>query len=123
MKRERFAWVTVIPTAWLLLCTLTAGWQKVFHSNPKIGFLAHADKFSKSLSEGQILAPAKSLDQMQQIIMNDYIDAGLALMFMSIVISIVYFASRTCYKAWVAHHPTAKEAPFVSVTDINTANA
>jgi carbon starvation protein len=28
MKRQRYAWVALVPTAWLLICTLTAGWQK-----------------------------------------------------------------------------------------------
>lgn len=30
MKRQRYAWVALVPTAWLLICTLTAGWQKAF---------------------------------------------------------------------------------------------
>ena len=42
MKRERYAWVTILPTLWLLVCTLTAGLQKILSDNPKIGFLAHA---------------------------------------------------------------------------------
>ena len=34
MKRERSAWVTIVPTLWLLICTLTAGLQKLFHPAP-----------------------------------------------------------------------------------------
>ncbi|MCC4118824.1 hypothetical protein LLG90_26070, partial [Aromatoleum toluclasticum] len=45
MKRERFAWVTVVPTIWLLACTLTAGWQNMFDPNPKIGFLAQVSRY------------------------------------------------------------------------------
>src|SRR5689334_2193690 len=41
MKRDRYVWVTLLPTIWLLICTLTAGWQKLFDPDPKIGFLAH----------------------------------------------------------------------------------
>ncbi|MGO8183072.1 carbon starvation CstA family protein, partial [Rhizobium leguminosarum] len=41
MKRERYAFVTIVPTLWLCVCTLTAGWQKLFSPDPKIGFLAH----------------------------------------------------------------------------------
>lgn len=40
MKRQRYAWVALVPTAWLLICTLTAGWQKAFSPDAKIGFLA-----------------------------------------------------------------------------------
>ena len=60
MKRERYAWVTGLPAAWVLICTLTAGWQKLFHENPAIGFLAHAERFGNAVAAGQVLAPAKS---------------------------------------------------------------
>jgi len=38
MKRQRYAWVAIFPTLFLLVCTLSAGWIKVFDDNPKIGF-------------------------------------------------------------------------------------
>jgi carbon starvation protein len=75
MKRERFAWVTLAPLTWLLVCTLTAGWQKMFHPDPKIGFIAHAQKYGDALARGEILAPAKSVAQMRQVIVNDGVKA------------------------------------------------
>ncbi len=110
MKREKFAWVTMLPTAWLLICTLTAGYQKLFHENPRIGFLAHAHKFEAALAEGKVLAPAKAPVQMQQIIMNDYIDATLAAIFMAVVLSILFFSIRACLQALRQDQPTTKEA-------------
>ena len=56
---------------------MTAGYQKLFHENPKIGFLSHAKVFQRALDEGKVLAPAKNVAQMKQIIFNDYIDAAL----------------------------------------------
>lgn len=112
MKRDRFAWVTMAPTAWLLACTLTAGWQKVFDANPRVGFLAHAAKYQAALDEGKLLAPAKSIEQMRQVIFNDYVDAGLAAMFMLVVISVLVFGIRTVLKARAAHQPSVKEAPY-----------
>jgi carbon starvation protein len=61
MKRERYAWVTIVPAAWLIVCTLTAGWQKLFHTEPSISFLALASKFGDALAQGKILAPATSV--------------------------------------------------------------
>jgi carbon starvation protein len=111
MKRGRYAWVTVVPTVWLLICTLTAGWQKIFDANPRVGFLAHAQKYQAALDEGKLLAPAKSMEQMRQVIFNDYVDAGLAALFMLVVVSVLVFGIRTVLKARAAHQPSAKESP------------
>ncbi|MYM85252.1 carbon starvation protein A [Duganella sp. FT50W] len=117
MKRGQYAWVTIVPTVWLLLCTLTAGWQKIFDANPKIGFLAHAAKYQATLDEGKILAPAKSVAQMQQVIFNDYLDASLAGFFVIVVLSVLIFGARTILRARANSKPTANESPMV----LNTA--
>ncbi len=109
MKRARFAWVSLLPTTWLLACTLTAGWQKVFSDNPKIGFLSHAAKYRGAFERGELLAPAKLMGQMQQIIVNDYIDASLCVLFMLVVVSILGYGIRACLVAWRADAPSTME--------------
>jgi len=109
MKRDRYAWVTMVPTAWLLICTLTAGWQKLFDADPKIGFLAHADVFSEALARGEILAPAKSAAEMQRIILNDRIDAALCVLFIVVVLSILGYGIGAIRKAKASPVPTAQE--------------
>ena len=118
MKRGQYAWVTITPTIWLLLCTLTAGWQKIFDANPRVGFLAHADKYSAALDAGQLLAPAKSVAQMQQIIFNDYLDAGLAGFFVIVVISVLLFGIRTILKARADSKPSTKESPYQAMPTV-----
>ena len=59
MKRERYAWVTVVPATWLVVCTVTAGLEKVFSPDPAVGFVSHARQFSDALAAGKVLAPAK----------------------------------------------------------------
>ena len=115
LKREKFAWVTMLPLSWLLICTLTAGYQKIFHDNPKIGFLAHAAKYSAAAAEGNVIAPAKSPAQMQQIIFNDYVDATLAAIFMSVVLSVLFFGIRACLLALRTAHPTSVETEAVKL--------
>lgn len=112
LKRERYAWVTVVPAIWLLLCTLTAGWQKIFHSNPKIGFLAAADKYQTALDQGKLLAPAKHPEQMKQIIFNNQIDAVMAGLFVLLVCSMLIFAIRACLQARRLREPSAQETPY-----------
>ncbi|WP_414635678.1 carbon starvation CstA family protein [Aromatoleum sp.] len=109
MKRERFAWVTLAPTVWLLACTLTAGWQKVFDANPKVGFLAQVSRYQAALDRGELLAPAKTVDQMHQIILNNQIDAGLSVFFILVVVSILGYGAQGCYRAYRAAHPTTRE--------------
>ena len=112
MKRDRYAWVTVLPTLWLLACTLTAGWQKLFHADPKVSFLAHAAKYNAAIAEGKVLAPAKSLAQMSRVVFNDYINAGLCAIFMFVVVSIVVFGIRSVQRARAENQPTARETPY-----------
>ena len=112
MKHDRFAWVTMIPATWVMACTLTAAWQKIFDANPRIGFLAHADKYKEAVANAQILAPAKSIAQMQQVIVNDYVNASLAGLFMLVLISMLVFGIRTVLRARGTAGPTAKESPF-----------
>ena len=111
MKRDRFAWVTMIPTAWLLVCTLSAGWLKLFSPDPKLGFLAHAAKFGAAADKGEVLAPAKSMAEMERIIFNDRIDAALVALFLAVVLSLLVFTIRTCLAARRSTEPTAQEIP------------
>ncbi len=52
MKKQRYAWVTILPTIWLFITSMTAGWQKIFHEKPSIGFLAQAKNSLTALNKG-----------------------------------------------------------------------
>ena len=112
MKQDRFAWVTIVPTVWLLICTLTAGWQKIFDANPRVGFLSHAAKYNAAIAKGELLAPAKSFEQMRQVVFNDYVDAALAGMFMLVVTSILIFGIRTILAARATKVTASGGTPF-----------
>jgi carbon starvation protein CstA len=113
MKKDRYAWVTAVPAAWLLCCTMTAGWLKIFSSDPKLGFLAHADKYAAAIAEGQVLAPAKSLDAMSRVVFNDRLDAALCALFMGVVISVLIYSIKAILAARRQGRATAQETPFV----------
>ncbi len=109
MKRQRYAWVTIAPTVWLLICTLVAGWQKLFHADPRIGFLAHADKFATAMAEGRLLAPAKTPADMARIVFNDRVDAAVCAFFVVLVLAIVGYGIAVARRALASERPTAQE--------------
>ena len=109
MKKQRVAWVTIVPAAWLVICTVTAGLEKIAHSNPAIGFLAHARRFSAALADNKVLAPAKSAADMSRVIFNDYVDATLAALFVAVVIATVVYGIIAIRKALGTAQPTAVE--------------
>lgn len=114
MKQTRYVWVTAVPALWIMTITLIASWQKLFHDNPKIGFLAQAERFKAAAGKGELLAPAKSMGAMQQIALNNTIDAILCGLFMGLVIALFIATLVTIRKAWKNTHPSVKETPFVA---------
>lgn len=112
MKKDRYAWVTAVPAAWLLACTMTAGWLKIFSADPKLGFLAHADKYAAAIAEGKVLAPAKTLEAMSRVVFNDRLDAALCALFMGVVLSVGVYSVKAILAARRAGRPTAQETAF-----------
>jgi carbon starvation protein len=109
MKRERYAFIAAAPAAWLYICTLTAGAEKIFHPDPKIGFLAHASRYSAAAAEGRLLAPAKTAAEMSRIIFNDYVNTTLCAIFIALVLSMLFFGLRAIGEARRATSVTTRE--------------
>ncbi|ENX43791.1 hypothetical protein F886_03149 [Acinetobacter sp. NIPH 542] len=113
MKKEKYVWVTIIPTIFLFVTCMTAGWQKIFHENPKIGFLAQAHKVSDAIARGEIIKPAKSIAEMQNIVMSNQINAVLCGFFMIVAIVMVIASIGIIRRALASPKPTVNEAPAV----------
>ncbi|MEO6689285.1 MAG: carbon starvation CstA family protein [Dokdonella sp.] len=118
MKRDRYVWIPLLPTVWLVICTLTAGWQKVLGSDVKVSFLAHARKYSAAIDGGQVIAPAKNMDDMHRILTNDYVDATLASIFMLLVVCVIVFGLRAAIAARRSAVVTAHETPYVALAGV-----
>ena len=103
MGRQRYAWVPVLPLVWLAAATLTAGWQKVFSPDPKLGFLAHAQSLAGSTDPNAA-----------RMIFNDRLDAALALFFMAIVMVVIVASAKEWYLVMAGRKtPRVNEAPYV----------
>ncbi|NWA19019.1 carbon starvation CstA family protein [Serratia liquefaciens] len=113
MKKQRYAWVTILPTVWLFITSMTAGWQKIFHEKPSIGFLAQAKKFSAGIEQGTLIAPAKTLKDMETIVFSNQINAALCAFFMLVAVTMLVSAFFVIRRALNASQPTAQESPIV----------
>lgn len=111
MKRQAYAWVALLPTSWLLVCTMTAGWEKTFSEDARVGFLAVANKFQTMLDSGN-LPPQYTESQLTQLVFNNRLDAGLTIFFMIVVVVLALFSIRTALKALKSKEPTANEVPY-----------
>jgi carbon starvation protein len=109
MKRQTYAWVTIVPAAWLVVCTVTAGLEKAFSSNPAIGYLAQAGRFGTALADGKILAPAKTLGDMNRVVFNNYLDGSLAIVFVAVVLLTVAYGVISIRSALGTPDSTTKE--------------
>jgi carbon starvation protein len=103
MGRDRYAWVTLAPLAWLVIVTMTAGWQKVFSADPRLGFLAHAASLAGSTGSNTA-----------RLIFNDRLNAFVALLFMGVVALVVAASVREWWLV-LSRRKAARvhEAPFV----------
>jgi carbon starvation protein len=102
-RRPQFAIATAIPMLWLLVVTMTAGWQKIFAADPRLGFLAQAEQLSEKLASGAIAAD--QVTRTQALIFNNQLDAGVTAVFMLLVAVVVADAARAWWRALAVRRP------------------
>jgi carbon starvation protein len=107
--KARYAWVTLGPLVWLLVVTVTAGIQKIFAADPRLGFLSHA-----KLVAGQIAAGTVPAATGAKMIFNDKLDAAVAAIFLLITVALVVASAREWLAVLSGRKPaTTRETPFV----------
>jgi carbon starvation protein len=89
MGKARFSFVTLLPMSWLAIVTMTAGWQKIFSADPKLGFLSHAKMLQGVIDSGTLPKSIASIDAARRMLFNDYLDAAVAGFFMVSVLVII----------------------------------
>ena len=122
MKRDRYAWVMIVPAVWLLICTTYAGLIKIFDTDPAMGFMAQAHKFQDGIANGTILAPAKTMDQMHQVVSNAYVNTGLTVLFLFVVFATLFYSIKTVVAARRNPNRSDMETPYVALTKAQMAD-
>jgi carbon starvation protein len=95
MHRSRYMWITLAPLLWLVAVTFTAGLQKIFADDPRLGFLSHADALENALAAGKIAAAR--IAQTHAVIFNERLDAIVCAVFLVLVAIIVLDSARVWF--------------------------
>jgi carbon starvation protein len=113
MGRLRWIWVTLAPMAWLVTITMTASWQKIFHPNPRIGFISAANAMAAQIAAGKI--PAEKIVETQRLIFNQRLDAVVtailaAMILVLLVEAVIQWAALLSKR----REPVLHETPYVA---------
>ncbi len=113
MGKARYAWVTILPLAWLATVTLTAGAEKIFSADPRLGFLSHARMLTDTLASGALPNGVQTLADARRLIFNDHVDAAVAAFFLISVVVILVASANEWFNV-VSGRKAAKtsEVPF-----------
>ena len=95
MGRVRYAWCTLVPLAWLLAVTMSAGWLKIFASDPRLGFLAAARDFSAKLAAG---GTPGQVEQWERLLFNQQVNAIVTGTFLVLVAVVVIANARVWWQ-------------------------
>ncbi|MGB6941436.1 MAG: carbon starvation CstA family protein [Bryobacteraceae bacterium] len=112
MHRARYMWITAVPLSWLVVVTFTAGYQKIFSSQPRLGFLSDASHLQSAIDTGTIAAG--KIGEAQGQIFNDRLDALVCGMFLIMVALILVDSIRVWWR--ILSGPSevkVDETPFV----------
>ncbi|WP_423827353.1 carbon starvation CstA family protein [Serratia marcescens] len=116
MKRTQYIWVTVLPAVWLLICTTYALGLKLFSDNPQLeGFFFLAGEYKRKIAEGGAELSAQQIANMNHIVVNNYTNAGLSILFLLVVYSIIFYGVKTAMAAHKNPKRTDQETPYVPV--------
>jgi carbon starvation protein len=94
MGKQRYAFVTLVPLAWIAVVTMSAGFEKLFSPLPKLGFLAHAHMLHAARISGTLPPGVKSAGDLTRMIANDYLDAAVAAFFLLSVLVVIAASAR-----------------------------
>lgn len=112
MYRARYVWITLAPLAWLLVVTFTGGFQKMFSSDPRLGFLSHARALEQALASGQIAAGKVAATH--AVIVNERLDAVVCAAFLLLVTIVLVDSCRVWYGLYRGTRAVvSSESPFV----------
>ena len=95
----RWVWIPGIPLLWDLTVTLSASWQKVFSSDPNVGYWTQHFQYAAAKASGKTaFGSAKNPGQLADVIRNTFVQGTLSIIFAAVVLIVLLSAIVVIYK-------------------------
>jgi carbon starvation protein len=118
MQKTRYLFITVAPLIFMTVVTFSAGYLKIFSSDPRLGFLSGANWFRQQAA--QLSDPEKAQGLIRQASVWR-LDAAVAAFFLLLVALIVIGSARQWYQVVRGRKPTVlTETKFIPVSSLQT---
>ncbi|MEV5652412.1 carbon starvation CstA family protein [Nocardia sp. NPDC052254] len=95
----KWAWIPALPLIWDLVVTMTASWQKIFSGDKNIGYWTQHNIYSDAREVGKVVAPAKSMADMDKVVRNTFIQGTLSIIFAVLVLIVALVGVIVCIQA------------------------
>lgn len=116
MGRARYAWVALIPLGWILAVTMTAGVEKIFATDPRLGFLSAADDLRQKILLG---GTAEQVTAWKHLMFNSNVNAAVTASFLVLVLLIVFSSARVWWLLLVNRRSIPlREDPIVAASAV-----
>jgi carbon starvation protein len=113
MGRLRWLWVTLVPAVWLVIVTMTASYQKIFHTDPRIGFLSAASELSRQIAAGTIAPDRVAFTE--RLIFNNRLDAAVTAVLAVMVLVLLFEAFAEWFRILSGRKQAVlQETPYVA---------
>ncbi|MCM6775945.1 carbon starvation protein A [Nocardia sp. CDC159] len=109
----KWAWIPALPLIWDLTVTMTASWQKIFSADPKLGYWKQHSIYSDAQDAGKVLAPAKTMADMDKVVRNTFIQGTLSIVFAVLVLIVALVGLIVCIQAFRKGGGPTTESPEV----------
>ena len=95
-----WAWIPGVPLLWDLAVTLSASWQKIFSSDPNVGYWTQHSQYAAAQAAGKnAFGSAKTAGQLADVVRNTFVQGTLSIVFATVVLIVLVAAIIAIYRA------------------------
>jgi len=110
----KYLWIIAVPLVFDLVVTVVGSYQKIFSSNPAVGYWANHFRYKDAIAAGETsLGAAATPEAMDAVVRNTFVQGSLSILFVVLTLTVVTTALIEVFKAKNGHAKESKENPYI----------